>query len=114
VIGRRKIGVDSSYYFVALLLSIEKLTTIVVWTSCKSRLDASADFEFLNLDVNMVDRRRERVVHVEAGGIAGRIDGAKSRERNGFAKGRRGNPQPVTSNPIIPVREHKRVMAYLV
>src|SRR5712691_8217596 len=63
----------------------------------------------------MVDRRRERVVQVEACGIACRIDGAKStapnRENTTASPGEvEVNPQPVTSNAIIPVRKSKCVM----
>src|SRR5712691_306173 len=63
----------------------------------------------------MVDRRRERVVQVEACGIACRIDGAKStapnRENTTASPGEvEVNPQPVTSNAISPVRKSKCVM----
>src|SRR5712691_9600536 len=63
----------------------------------------------------MVDRRRERVVQVEACGIACRIDGAKStapnRANTTASPGEvEVNPQPVTSNAIIPVRKSKCVM----
>jgi len=62
----------------------------------------------------MVDRRRERVVDVEAGGIAGRIDGANRENTTASPGDVEVNPQPVTSNPITPLESATVSWAFLV